>query len=495
MFTEVLAEAFLTILKPDLLLWMMTGAAAGVLIGALPGMTSVMAMTLLLPFTFTQSPERGLAILLSVYVGGMSGGLISAILLRMPGTPSSIATTFDGYPMAQQGNAARAMGLAILSSFFGTVVGSVLLSVSAPPLARFVLSFGSFEYFALSVLALSVMVSLSGRSLVKGLLSGLFGLWIATIGTDPVEGVPRFTYGFTELQSGLALLPVLVGVFAVSQVLREANAVQKEYLLPETDYRRFLPSIQDLFKQFGNALRSALVGVYVGALPGTGGDVAGLLAYDWARRRSRHPERFGRGAEEGVVAAEAANNGVIGGALIPALTLGIPGNAATAILLAGLTIHGLNPGPFLFRDHVVLVYVVFAALFLSAFLVFTVQLTCIRLFVGTLRMPKYVLLPVVLVFCFVGSFVLNNRIFDIWVLLGFGVIGYVLEKGGFPLGPLVLGVIVGPMAENHLRIGLMTSMGSIVPLFTRPLSLGILCLALASFLGPMVREWRKSCSA
>ncbi|MEW6046625.1 MAG: tripartite tricarboxylate transporter permease [Bacillota bacterium] len=485
------AEAIQVFLAPDLLLWLLVGAAAGILIGALPGLTAVMAITILLPFTFTQSAERGLAILISVYTGGMSGGLISAILLRMPGTPSSIATTFDGYPMAQQGRAARAMGVGILASFFGTVVGALLLTLAAPPLARFALSFGSFEYFALSLLALSVMVSLSGKSVLKGLLSGLLGLWIASIGSDPVEAVPRFTLGLTELQGGLALLPVLVGVFAVSQVLRESEHVNKAYLLPPTNYRGFLPSLRELRAHVGNAIRSALIGVYVGALPGTGGDVAGLLAYDWARRRSRHPERFGQGAEEGVVASESANNGVIGGALIPTLTLGIPGNAATAILLAGLTIHGLNPGPFLFRDHKELVYSVFAAVFISAFLVLVVQLLGIRLFVGALQFPKHVLLPVVLMFCFLGSFALNNRIFDIWVLIVFGVLGYVLERGGFPLGPLVLGVILGPIAENHLRIGLMTSMGSFTPLFARPLSLAILVLAVASFLSPLVREWQQ----
>jgi putative tricarboxylic transport membrane protein len=454
-------------------------AALGLVIGAIPGLTATMAITLLIPFTYGMDPLRGLALLIAVYTGGISGGLISAILLRMPGTPASIATVFDGYPMAQKGMAGYALGLGITASFIGTLIGAICLSFLAPLISKFALSFGSFEYFSLGVLALSLMVSLSSGSIVKGLLSGLIGLLVATVGTDPVEGFPRFTMGFSSLRGGLSLLPVLVGIFAVSQVFREAMNPTKEYLIPKVNYSKFLPNIREIINSWSNYLRSALIGVYIGALPGVGGDVAGLIAYDQAKRGSKESEKFGTGVPDGVIAPETANNAVIGGALIPLLTLGIPGNAATAIMLAGLTIHGLQPGPHLFRKEVVLVYGVFAALFISAILTFLIESIGIRIFVTALKVPKYILLPIILTFCLLGAFALNNRVFDMWVLIVFGVIGYLLEKGGFPLGPLVLGVILEPLIENHLRIGLMISRGSLLPFITRPISL--VCLVLAVF--------------
>ncbi len=489
---DFVMQAFSAILQWDVILVMAGGVTLGIVMGAIPGLTATMAITLLIPFTFGMEPLRGLALLISVYTGGMSGGLISAILLRMPGTPSSIATVFDGHPMAQQGRAGYALGLGITASFVGTIVSAILLSFLSPLLAKFALSFGSFEYFALAFLALSLIASLSEGSLVKGLISGVIGLIIATVGSDPVEGVARFTMGFPSLRGGFSLLPVLVGVFAISQVFREAENPVKKYLLPKTDYGRFLPTLREIMASWSNYLRSSLIGVFIGALPGAGGDIAGLLAYDQAKRASKHPEQFGKGAPDGVIAAESANNGVIGGALIPLLTLGIPGNAATAIMLGGLTIHNLHPGPFLFREHPALVYGVFVALFVAAILMFLIEAIGIRAFVAALKAPKYILLPVILVFCLIGSFALNNRIFDMWVLIAFGALGYLLEKGGFPLGPLVLGVILGPIAENHLRVGLMTSGGSLLPLVTRPISCGCLVLAVFSFLSPILKARKQN---
>ncbi len=465
------------------LIMMFFGAIAGIIAAAIPGFTVTMAIVLTLPLTFSMDPLQGISVMLSVYVGGYTGGLISAALLGIPGTPSSVATTFDAFPMARNGEPGRALSLGVWASFFGTLISTAVLIVAAPPLATFAVRLGPWEYFSLIVFALTIVASLVGDSLQRGLIAALIGLAIATIGTDPMMGRPRFDMGLELLAAGLPFLVVLIGIFAISQLASEvedARAIKTgEKLVSGTIEFKTWAVMREVLMRPVNLIRSSLIGVGIGALPGAGGSIANLVAYDQAKRSSKDPDSFGTGTADGVVASEAGNSATAGGGLIPLISLGIPGSAVDAILMASLMVHGISVGPRLIMDNADLVYGMFLAMAVSSLMMLVICVLSMRLFLRVAEVPKWVVVPVVMVCCVVGSFALNNRVTDLYLLAAVGLLGYGLKALDYPLAPLVLGVILGPIAETNLRRALMTE--NDWSLFvTRPVSLIFLIAAVAS---------------
>ncbi|MDR9428983.1 MAG: tripartite tricarboxylate transporter permease [Salibaculum sp.] len=471
------------VLSASTLLYMLIGSIAGIIAAAIPGFTVTMAIVLSLPLTFTMEPLQGIAVMLSVYVGGYTGGLISAALLGIPGTPSSVATTFDAFPMSRNGEPGRALSIGVWASFFGTMISTAVLVVAAPPLAVFAVKLGPWEYFSLIVFALSIVASLVGKSLQRGLIAALIGLAISTIGTDPILGRPRFDFNLEVLAAGLPFLVVLIGIFAISQLASEvedAAAIRKgeQIAKGDIDFKTW-QVMREVISRPINLVRSSIIGVLVGALPGAGGSIANLVAYDQTKRASKTPERFGEGIADGVVASESGNSATAGGGLIPLIALGIPGSAVDAILMASLMVHGISVGPRLIMDNADLVYGMFIAMAVSSLMMLVVCIFSMRTFLRVAEVPKWVIVPVVLVCCVVGTFALNNRVTDLYLLGAVGVLGYALRALDYPLAPLVLGVILGPIAETNLRRALMTD-GDWTLFVTRPVSLIFLLAGIAS---------------
>jgi putative tricarboxylic transport membrane protein len=489
---EMLVSGFAAVLNPGTVLFIFSGVVIGIIFGAIPGLTATMAIALGLPLTYGLNPVDGMSLLLGLYIGGVSGGLISAIMLNIPGTPSSIATTFDGYPMAQRGEAGKALGTGIVFSFMAGVLSISALIFISPPLARFALRFGNYEYFAVALFALTMVGSLSGKSMIKGLISGSLGVFFGMFGFDPIGAFPRFTFGWHELSGGFSLLPVLVGLFAVPQLFMLCEGSSEETRpIQNFKIKGFGFTLKEFYGQLYNWFRSTLIGIGIGILPGVGASTSNLVAWLTAKKRSKYPEKFGTGVMDGIVAAESANNGTVGGALIPLITLGIPGDAATAMLLGGLMLHGLIPGPMLFTRNGDIIFSIFAGLILANFIMLITEFYGIRIFVRLLKIPKRILLPVIIVLCVVGAIGLNNRVFDAISLLFFGLVGYLMEKFELPLPPVVLGFILGPMIEINLRRGIMSSQGSIAPFFTEPISLLFLVATLISILYTVYAQMKK----
>lgn len=473
---------------------MMLGVTAGLLAGAIPGFTIAMAVVLTLPFTFGMSAVEGLATMIGVYVGGLSGGLMSGILTGIPGTPSSVATTFDGFPMARKGQPGLALGLGVWASFFGGTISALLLMTIAPTLARIGLEFGPWDYFSLVLFALTITASLSGEALVKGLIAGLAGLLIATIGEDEINGVARFDFGIDALEQGFAFLPVLVGLFAFSQLLTDVRSPEgaRRALMPRGAAAvriEHLKAIRLVLANAGNLIRSSLIGVFTGILPAAGSSISNILAYDQAKKSSRTPEKFGTGVPEGVIASESANNATAGGALITMMALGIPGDVVTAVMLGALLIHDVVPSPSFIGEQPVLAYSIFAAFFVANFMMVGLQAICLRAFVMVTRLRMYVLTSVILAYCAIGIFALHNVEFDLWTLVIFGVVGYVMRVLGFPLAPMILGVVLGNIAELNLSRALAITTDP-TPFVARPWSLFFLVLALFSVFFPLYQSRR-----
>jgi len=491
---ENVVQAFDLIFQVKLIALITVGTLAGIVAGAIPGFTITMAIVLTLPFTFGMSPVEGLSTMLGVFVGGFSGGLISGTLLGIPGTPSSVATTFDGFPMARRGQPGLALGVGVWSSFFGGLVGAMLLMTFAPPLALIGLWFGPWEYFSLIVFALTIIASLSGDSLLKGGIAGVMGLLLAMIGEDAITATSRFSFGIDDLNQGFSILPVLIGLFAFSQLLSDVeNREDAQSALIETDAGSIRiehwKAIKTVLGQPLNLIRSSLIGVFIGALPAAGGTISNVLSYDQSKKASKHPEKYGTGIPDGVIASEAANNGTAGGALITMMALGIPGDIVTAIMLGALLIHNVVPGPTFISEEPMLAYGVFMAFFLAHFVMIVLQALGLRVFLKITRIPKYILASTILFFCAIGVFALNNIVFDIWVLFGFGVLGYLMRKFGFPLAPMIIGVVLGTIAELNLNRAYMTDSDPMVFL-TRPISLFFLILAVISLAFPFCQRHR-----
>lgn len=468
------------------LIYMFVGSLTGIIAAAIPGFTVTMAIVLTLPLTFAMPPLQGVAVMISVYVGGYTGGLISAALLGIPGTPSSVATTFDAFPMSRRGDPGRALLLGVFASFFGTLISTIVLVVAAPPLAIIAVKLGPWEYFSLIMFALTIVASLVGNNVLRGLISGLIGLAISCIGTDPIMGRPRFDFNLELLQAGIPFLIVLIGIYAISQLsseLEDAHAVRQGSALINHKHIHFhvWKTMKEVLYRPINLLRSSIVGVLIGALPGAGGSIANLVAYDQAKRSSKTPEKFGTGIADGVVASESGNSATAGGGMIPLIGLGIPGSAVDAILMAALMVHGISIGPRLIMDHADLVYGMFMAMLIASLMMLAISLITMRFFIHVTLVPKWIIVPVVIVCCTVGAFALNNRVTDLYLLGLIGVLGYILKSLKYPLAPLVLGVILGPIAETNLRRAMMTNSDWTL-FFTRPISLLFLLAAVASIL-------------
>ncbi|SEN23664.1 putative tricarboxylic transport membrane protein [Paracoccus alcaliphilus] len=493
---DLFAAGLLAAIQPQMLLLIFLGVVVGIIFGSIPGLTAVMAIALCLPMTYGMSPAAGMSLLVALFVGATSGGLIAAILLKIPGTPSSIATTFDGGPMMEKGEGVKALGAGIVFSFIGTILSIIALVFIAPTLARVALSFGPHEYFAIAIFSLTLIATLSSGSMTTGIFSGLVGFGVSTVGIAPVDATRRFTFGTVELNSGFSILAVLVGMFAIAEVIKVAEGGRAgsniKIMAPVMKgVKGFGFSMKEFFEQIPNAFRSSVIGIVIGILPGIGAGTSNILAYIAARSRSKTPEKFGKGTLEGVVAPESANNAGIGGAMIPLLTLGIPGDAVTAILLGGLMMHGIQPGPMLFVTQASLVYTIFAALTISAIVMLIVEFYGLRIFVKLLAIPRHILLPVILVLCAVGAFGLASRTFDIWTVLGFGILGYAFVKAGIPTAPFIIGFILGPMAETNFRRGLQLSQGEYSGFLTNPISGAFLALAALSIVWQIWSGLRK----
>ncbi len=492
---SLLIQGTMSVLADPLtILFIVVGVFVGIIFGAVPGLTATLAVIMFLPVTYTMTSVQGLSTLIALYVGGISGGLVAAILLNIPGTPSSIATTFDGAPLAAKGEAGKALGVGVVFSFVGTIFGLIMLVTISPVLASVAIQFGAFEYCAVAACALALVISLAGRDLVKGLMGAFFGLMIATAGLSPVDSMKRFTFGLSELTSGFALLTILIGLFAITEVAKAAEDVRKKQdMRVETNVKikGFGFTLAEFFGQKWNALRSSVIGCIIGILPGIGGAISGMLAYTAAKNQSKHPEKYGTGIIDGVVASESANNAGIGGALIPLLTLGIPGDAVTAILLGGLMVHNIAPGPLIFEKSGVVMYGLFVALFISAIVMLFIELFGIRIFIRVLTVPKQYLLPIIMVLCAIGAFGNSNRIFDVYCIMAFGVIGYGMVKAGIPSVPVIMGIILGPIFEmNFRRVAQLQGSGE--GLLDHPIAAFLTLVAVAALIFSFVMNRREA---
>ena len=486
-----LHEALGALLCPTGLAVIVVGTALGIFVGAVPGMTGTMLIALVLPLTYGADPLWSMALLISIYVGAVSGGMITATLLRMPGTPASIITTLDGYPMARSGRPGRALGLGIMASACGGLVSWMFLVLLTSPIARLSSHFGFFEYFSLVMMALVLIATVGGGSLARALFSGFLGIFLAMPGINAATGGARMTFGVTEMNDGFQLLPVLIGLFAVNQILRDIVNIEERGESIELSDQSLLLSPRDFARHAANLIRSSVIGTWIGILPGIGANIGSVSAYSVAKSLSKEPESFGTGCEDGVVASEAANNATIGGALIPLIAMGLPGSVVEAVLLGALVIHGLQPGPRLFAESPSMVYTIMGAMLMANFVMAMIMLLSMRWLARVVMVPRAYLLPVILCFCVIGSFALSSRLFDVWVMLAFGVLGFALESYRIPLAPFIIGFVLGPIAEKNLSLGLQASDGSYWPIVTRPISALFIAVAIAMLLMTLINRLRR----
>ena len=480
---ELLGAGLVDMFQVKYLVPLFIGTLIGVVGGALPGITITMTVIVVLPFTFGLEPLQGLACMIGVYVGGETGGLITSCLLGIPGKPSAVATTFDGFPMARNGEPGRALWIGIWASILGGLLGAIVLVAATGPLAQLALKFGPWEYFALFVLALSMVAGLVESSLIKGLLSGAIGCVVTVLGNDPVMGQPRLTLGISWLEGGVPFLPVLIGVFAFSQIMGEIERFSEKTHAAISAAMNLAVShakvLWDILSRPFLLLWSTFIGLVIGVLPAIGGSAANMLAYDQAKKFSKRPEKFGTGIPEGIIASEASNNANVAGSLVTIMAFGIPGDAVTAVMLGALTIHGIQSGPLFISQNPQLAYGMFAAYILAHPLVLILLFLGVRWVLRIVIVPKSILYPVVLVLCVVGAYALGNSMATVYVLLASGVLGYAMVKFGFPLAPFILGVILGDQIEINLVRSLMTD--SDLSLFvTRPISALLLAASVAS---------------
>lgn len=490
---ELLTQIAGSVLSLGSLAAMLGASLLGVLIGALPGLNPVMAIALLLPLTYSMDPLIALGMVAGIYNGSMYGGAIPAILMRIPGTPAAIATTFDGFPMTQRGEAARALKIACWSSAIGGTASALALMTMGPLLARGTLHFGPAEYFWIAMFGMASIGVLVGNDALKGLMAAVLGLFLGTVGLDNLSGIPRFTFGEPWLLGGLDLVVILVGLYALPPVIALAEKADLKGLSAEAlklgRARLGWAEIRSLVPTW---IRSSFIGIGVGILPGAGGNIAAFLSYSAAKNASNDPESFGKGNPQGVAAAECGNNADNAASLIPALALGIPGNVVAALVLGALLIHGLQPGPQLFHQNPALVGGFMAQMLITSLLILLVGgAAATRLFAQVQRLPGVLMVPMILVLMAVGVYVINGRIIDLWVMFAAGLAGYLLEKLDFPLAPVVLGLILGPMAEQSVRRALLISRGDATELVTRPISAVIALATLALILWPILRAWKR----
>lgn len=487
--TEALQILF-TVFSLESLGSMLIGVTAGIIIGALPGLSIIMAIIVLLPFTYDMNSISAMYLLLGAYCGGTFGGSISAILLNTPGTGVAVATTFDGYPMAKKGKAADALKVTLTASTFGGIFSAFALLFLAPLIAKVAFVFGPAEYFALTVFGLSMVANVSNGNLFKGLIAATVGMLVTVIGADPIENVPRFVFGEIQLFSGINTTVCMLGVFALSEMLllsqkkenkKEAIAVGKSTL-----------SIREILKHSKLMAICSAIGLYIGAIPGSGGDIGAYMCYDTAKKLSKHPEEFGHGAIEGVIAPESGNNATTGSALIPMLTLGIPGSAAVGVLMNALSVHNITPGPDLFTNDKFWVYSIMFGLIVINILMFILGNGLTKFFVKINKVPQKVLVPCILVLCMLGGYSIKTSFFDLNLIPIFIVLGYFMKKIKMPISPMALGIVLGKLAETNFRRALILSDGSMSIFITRPISAFILAFTVYSIVSPHVKEYFKN---
>lgn len=489
---EALGMALAEILTPYNLLIMAFASALGMFVGAMPGMSSVMGLALLIPFTFKVKGYTGIMMLLSLWCSAVCGGSISATLLNTPGTANSAATCLDSYPLAvKRQQPGRALGLCIFSSLIGGILGCVALILGASYLAKVALNFRSPEYFALALFGISILTGVSGKSVVKGFMGGLIGLFVSTIGLDPFTAVRRFTFGSLFLTGGISLIPVLIGTFAFSQALSLVETTyneERKHVDARIDH--VFPSKADLKLIFPTILRSSAIGILIGSVPGTGGDISSWIGYNEAKRWSKHPEDFGNGAPEGIAGSEAANNATIGGALVPLLSLGIPGDAGAALLLATITMMGILPGPTLFTESPVQAYLVFVSLLVANVLMGIFGFALIRPASKIILVPNKYITAIIMAFCITGTYAVNRSIEEVYVMLIAGVIGFILIKLDFAMAPITLGLVLGNLAESNARRGIdLFASGNTI--WDHPIALVFIVLSIISLCSPLILGWMK----
>lgn len=483
-------EGLGALLDPKIGLCLVIGVLLGTLVGAVPGITAAMAVALAAGFTLTLDPLEGLAVLLSIYVAAQFGDRVPSILINTPGTPASIATTFDGYPLAQQGKAGIALTSSALVSAAGSFIGLLILIFAAQPIAGIALEFGPAEMFALVVFGMTMMIGVSGGRVVKGLFAGVLGLMLGTVGRDPITGDGRFTFGLNELSSGIPFIAAIVGLFGIAEVFNQMICRHPTLIpAPITQLGKWWPNRAERRQLVKPALIGSGVGAVVGVVPAAGGDIAGIVAWDQARRVSKTPEKFGKGSLEGLAAADTASTATMGGSLTTTLALGVPGDAVMAVMIGSMIIWGLQPGPALFVDSPDLVYSLAGIMLLATIAALALALVRMRGVVKLLDLPRQYLWAVIITFCMVGTYAVQNSAFDVVLMLVFGVLGLILRRNGFPAGPLVLGLILGPLAESNIRRAFLID--GAASIYTSAIALGLLILSALAILGPYLRSMFK----
>lgn len=490
---EILKE----ILTLDNFLMMNVGMLAGTLIGAMPGLNVIFAIAILLPLTFGMDSIAGMYLMLASYCGATYGGSITAILINTPGTPNAAATVFDGYPLARQGRAGDALKAALIGSTFGGIISCIVLLFFAPIVAKVALLIASPEFFALCLFGLAAVVGLSEGNVIKGLIMGIIGLAISTVGISVIDGTQRFMFGNSQLLAGFRPVTVMLGIFAVGEVLMKVRTILngEEENVQALTYHKSTMKTKEFLKYWKTMVRSSIIGVIIGAIPGTGGALSSMFSYNTARQSSKNPEKFGKGSIEGILAPETGNNAVTGATLIPLLTMGIPGDAAVAVLLGALTMQGISPGAALFSKGSTWVYAIMGGLLLINLVMYLQGQFFIRLFVNITKVPLLALLPCIVVVTVMGSFAIANATFDVFVMMAFGFLGFVARRLGFPIAPLAIGLVLGNLCEVNLRRSLLISKGSLSIFFTRPVSVLIIGIALLMLFSPVLKKFAQKIKA
>ncbi len=486
-----LFQGFIVALTPENIFWVTLGGVLGTIIGMLPGLGPATGVAVLLPLTFTMGPVAALITMCGVYYGAMFGGSRSSILINTPGDGAAIAATFDGYPMAMQGRAEAALAISAIASFIGGLIATIIMTLVAEPVARFALKFGPAEYFLLMLFALSATASMSKGNLFKGFISMIFGLMISTVGIDAQSGVERFTFGVLELQTGIDFLVVIIAMYALGEVFGSFKDLKEGKKKMQTKFGRIWITMEDWKRSFWPILRSTPLGFFIGALPGAGGTMAALLAYNNEKQLSKRPEEFGKGAIEGLAAPEAANNAASVGALIPMLTLGIPGSGTTAVMMGALLMLGLQPGPMLFTQHPDVAWGLIASMFIGNVILAIVNIPLAGILVRVLAIPPKILYPIVLGLAFIGAYAIGNSVVDFYLMIIFGVVGYFMHKANIPTAPLILAVIVGNSMEQSFRQALIVGDGSFKIFVGSTISIVLLILTVISILYPFIQDLRK----
>ncbi|WP_323703713.1 tripartite tricarboxylate transporter permease [Mammaliicoccus sp. Dog046] len=488
---NLLKDSFLAVLEPMNLMLIIIGLVIGIFLGALPGIGSSMAIVLALPFTYFLDVLPAIALLATIYVGSSYGGSITAILFNTPGTPEAVATTFDGYPMAQDGKAKKALGLAISSSAFGGVFAVILMFFLSSALSEVAFKIHSSEYFALAILGMTVISSLGNNNMVKAIISGLIGIFISTIGIDPLTSTDRFTFNTIELMNGVNYIPIMIGAFALGEVFSQITNKDSNNLNMTSDVSKGLFKFKDFFVYKWVAIKSAVIGSLLGILPGTGGSVAAFVSYGVAMKTDKNPEEFGKGKAAGVVAPETANNAAAGVSMIPTMILGIPGSPTTAVILAALVLQGVQPGPQLIADQPILLYSIFLAMLFASVMTLVAGRAGVQVFTYLLKAPYAIIASLIIILSLLGAYATNNDLLNVWIMLLFGVVGYLMKIYNYSIPSLILGIVLGPLMEKSLRRHLLINDGSYLSLFQSPVTVILLAISVAIVVLPMITSKKK----